>query len=85
MPGYGLVNSRFEPNGFWLSARYDLLNRTFYVLNVVDNGQGGLGTLYEVTRNSVIEIGIAGWPDVPANAILLGTYFEVDGFWVAIK
>jgi hypothetical protein len=81
MPGYGLVNSLFKENGFWLSARYDLLSRTFYVLNVVDNR----GTLYEVTRNSVTEIGIKSWTEVPSGATLLGTYFAVDGFWVAIK
>jgi len=81
MPGYGLVNARDKDvNGFWLSARNDLLGRTFYVLNVVGNG----GRLYKVTRGGIVDMGSAGWADAHGSH-KLGMFFDQDGFWVSIE
>ncbi len=78
-PGYGLVNARnHDVNGFWLSARNDLLDRTFYVLNVVADS----GRLYRVTRAAIDDLGPAGWAD-PHKQNMLGMYFNSNGFWVS--
>ncbi len=61
------------------SARHDLLERTFYVLNVVNNG----GNLYKVTQGGIDDLGVAGWADSHGTN-MLGMFFDQDGFWVAM-
>lgn len=85
LPGYTYVNQLTkvhpddETNGFWLSAREDLANRTFYVGNVLANH----GYFYKVTRNSIEYLGEENW-DEARGGQLLGRFFDVDGFWVAM-
>lgn len=82
MPGYGFINQVRETWGFWLSAQLDLLNRTFYVLNVVND----VGTLYEVSRNSVSSRKPWGWNQWPQpEAKLLGMHFESNGFQIWLQ
>lgn len=83
MPGYGFVNQLMDINGFWLCARNDLLNRTFYVCNVLDNFHGGAGTLFRVTKSKVENLGGAGWADANGRNVI-GRYFDSNGFWVSM-
>lgn len=84
MPGYSFLNALIEVNGFWLSARNDLADRSFLVCNVVDDFHGGAGTLFRITKSKVENLGAAGWADANGRDII-GRYFDSSGFWVAIE
>jgi hypothetical protein len=84
MPGYGFVNKLETTFGFLLSARNDLVNKAFYVLNVLDDGHGGAGTLFRVTKSGIDDLGPAGWDDARLQHAV-GTYMDVNGFRVAIE
>jgi hypothetical protein len=71
----------FDPNGFWLCARGDLMSKTFYVGNVVANA----GTLYEVKGGVATSAGTASWNTCPNGSTLLGRRFDSNGYWICTQ
>ncbi|MGO8880167.1 MAG: hypothetical protein ACLPVO_00405 [Desulfomonilaceae bacterium] len=80
IPGYGYVNELFSVDGFLLSARNDLLDRAFWVLNVVN----GAGSFYRVTRGETKFMGSGGWADQRGTRFL-GRSFDNYGFQIFIE
>ncbi len=79
--GYSLVGHQFESNGFWLCARSDLVNRTFYVGDVEMNA----GNYYRVSSSGVTTLPSQSWNACTDGSMLLGRWFDSNGFWVCMK
>lgn len=75
------IGKSFESNGFWFCARSDLVNRTFYVGNVVND----TGNLYSLKNGTVTHVGQAEWAQpCPTESLFIGRRFESNGFWVCM-
>jgi hypothetical protein len=78
--GYSPVGHNMDPNGFWLCVRNDVVSRTFYFGNVVNNQ----GQFFRVQQGAVQRMFDQGWNYCP-NGTLLGQRFASDGFWLCIE
>jgi hypothetical protein len=78
--GYSYTGRQLDPNGFWLCARNDLVNRTFYAGNVVSNA----GYFWSLLNGSISYLGLQYWNYCPSSQFL-GRVFDPNGFWLCLQ
>jgi hypothetical protein len=79
--GYSYVGHRLAPDGFWLCARSDLANRTFYLGDVEANQ----GNYYRVSAGVVTTLASQYWDTCTDGSSFIGRWFNSNGFWLCIK
>lgn len=78
--GYTFIGHSFGVDGFWMCARADLANKTFYVGDVTNNN----GAYYRVSGGVGTSLAGAGW-NFCQEGSLMGLRFEVNGFWICMN
>jgi hypothetical protein len=80
--GSSFIGRNFWFAGFWLCAANDLVDRRFYVGNVL----GGVNEFWSLQRGNVTSRGVTTRDACPAGSALLGRSGDAnDGFWVCME